>query len=61
MSLLVMVLVIAVIGLITYLVLQIPMPAPFKNVIVGLVILCVVLFILQSFGLIPNLGIRLVR
>ncbi len=54
MSLLSLVLTIAVVGVITWLILQIPMPAPFRNIILGIVVLFVIVWVLQQLGLISG-------
>ena len=56
MGLIELIVAIAVFGFVVWLCLQIPMPAPFKNIIVGVVCLALVLWLLQSFGLIHNIG-----
>lgn len=53
-----LVLSIAVLGFLVYMVLQIPMPAPFKNLIIGLVILLVIMWLLHGFGYLPHLRFR---
>jgi uncharacterized membrane protein YeaQ/YmgE (transglycosylase-associated protein family) len=54
MSLLSLVLTIAVVGVITWLILQTPMPAPFRNIILGIVVLFVIVWVLQQLGLISG-------
>lgn len=56
MSLISLVLVLAIIGFVCWIVLQVPMPAIMRNIIVGVVVLFVVLFLLQSFGLVGSLS-----
>lgn len=51
MSLVELVFYIALVGFLVWVVLQIPMAAPFKNLIIGVVIFAVVFWLLQSFGL----------
>ena len=51
----------AIIGFICYLIMQIPMLPVFKNVIVGIVIFVLILWLLQQFGFvgsIPNLKFK---
>lgn len=61
MSLLTLVLVLAIAGFCCWLVLQIPMPQIFKNIILGVVCLFLVLWILQSLGVstgLPTLQLK---
>jgi cation transporter-like permease len=41
---------IALIGVIAWLITQLPMPQPFRNVIVGLLLVLVILWALQTLG-----------
>lgn len=59
MSLISLLVVLVIVGFVAWALLQIPMPAPFKNIILGVLVLFVVLYVLQSFGLIGGLGLRL--
>lgn len=43
---------IAVVGFLCWLILQIPAPPIFKNVMMGVMILCLVLWLLSAFGLV---------
>ncbi len=56
MSLLTLIIVLAVAGFLSWLVLQIPMPAPFRNIIIGVVCLFLVLWVLQQFGVNTGFG-----
>lgn len=47
----------AFVGFLVWIILQIPMPAVFKNLIIGLVIFFVILYILQVLGV--STGIHL--
>lgn len=59
MSLISLIIVLALAGFVCWLIQQIPMPQPFPKIIVGVVCLFVVLWILQSFGLVgTNLRLR---
>ena len=58
MSLISMILVLVIAGFACWLLLQIPMPHPFPQVIAGLICLFVVLWLLQSLGLV-NTNLRL--
>lgn len=51
MSIVSVLLALAICGFLTWLVLQIPMPQIFRSLIVGLVIVFLVVFILQHFGI----------
>ncbi len=51
MSILSLVLTIAIAGFIVWLILQIPMPAQFRNIIIGVVAVVLVLYVLQIFGI----------
>ncbi len=59
MSLISLIVAIALTGFICWLVLQIPMPAPFPKVIIAIVCVFLILFLLQEFGLIT--GFRTLR
>jgi len=60
MSVISFLLVIAIVGFLVWLILQIPMPAPFKNIIIGIVCLVLVIWVLQQFGIATGLpSIRL--
>lgn len=51
---------IAFVGFLVWLVLQLPMPAPFKNVIIGVAIFGLILYVLSGFGLIHGFhGLKL--
>jgi hypothetical protein len=50
MSLISIILTIAIIGLVVWIILQIPMPAPFKNVIIGVALLLILLWLLKHLG-----------
>lgn len=58
-TILAIILPIAFCGFLAWLVLQIPMPAVFKNVIIGVLCLVLVLYVLQMFGV--DTGFRAVR
>lgn len=59
MSLLSILVVLLVVGFVVWLLLQVPIPAPFHRIIVGVVCLFMVLWLLQQFNLIPgNLRLR---
>ena len=51
-----MIVVLAVAGFLCWLVLQIPMPAPFRNIIIGVMCLFLVLWLLQQLGVNTGLG-----
>jgi hypothetical protein len=55
MSLLSLIVALAIAGLLCYIVLQIPMPQQFKNVIIGVMILFLVLWVLQAFGILAGM------
>jgi len=60
MSLVILLVVIAAVGLLTwFLVTVIPMPDVFAKALIAVAILGIVIYILQSFGLVGNLGPRL--
>ncbi len=53
MPLISLVLVLAVVGFICWLILQyVPMPAPFKSVIIVVIVIVMVLYLLQVFGVV---------
>ena len=54
MSLLMLVLTIAIVGFLVWLVLQIPMPGVFHNVIIGVVCVVLVLWLLQKLGVVTG-------
>lgn len=56
MSLIPIVLVLAVAGFVCWIVLQIPMPAVFRNVIMGVICFILVVWLLQSLGFVTGLG-----
>lgn len=61
MSLIPIILGLALAGFLSWLILQIPMPQPFRNVILGVIIVLLVLWVLQAFGVntgLPHLSIR---
>lgn len=59
MNIIELILAIAVCGFLVWLVTQIPMPALFRNIIVGLTCFAVVIYLLQAFGLIGGHILRL--
>jgi uncharacterized membrane protein YeaQ/YmgE (transglycosylase-associated protein family) len=58
MSIIALLVTLAIAGFVIYLILQIPMPQVFRNVILGVVCLVLVLWVLQQLGL-YNTGLRL--
>ena len=59
MSLLTLVILLALVGFVCWLIMQIPMPAPFQRIMLGVICLFLVLWLLQQFGLIGgNLRLR---
>lgn len=50
MSLISLLITLAIIGLIVWIILQIPMPSQIKNVIIGVAILFIVIWLLKSIG-----------
>ena len=56
MSILMLLVYLALIGLATWAITLIPMPTAIRNVIVGVAVVIVVLIALRSFGLLPRLG-----
>ncbi len=59
MSLISLIVSIAIAGFLVYLALQIPLPQVFKNVIIGLVTLFLVLWVLQELGVNTGFHLRL--
>lgn len=51
----------AVAGFLVWLVLQIPMHAMFKNIIIGVTCFALVIWVLSQFGMVPHLGRLRVR
>lgn len=51
----------AFVGVLIYLILQIPMPQPFKNIVLGLGILMAILVVLRAFGLIASTPVPILR
>lgn len=50
-----------IVGFLCWLVLQVPMPPPFKNVILGIIVLFLVLWVLQALGVdtgLPKLSLK---
>jgi predicted RND superfamily exporter protein len=61
MSLLSLIVTLAIAGFVAWIILQIPMPQQFKNVIIGVMILFLVLWVLQAFGIlagVPRLSLK---
>lgn len=56
MSLLPIILALAIIGFLCWILLQIPMPQVFRNVIIGVMILFLVLWVLQALGVVTGLS-----
>lgn len=53
------VLTLAICGFVCWLIMQIPMLPVFKNLIVGVIVICLVIWVLQNFGLVHyNLHLR---
>lgn len=50
MSILILALILALAGFLVWVILQIPMPMVFKNVILAVVGVCLIIFVLQQFG-----------
>jgi hypothetical protein len=42
---------VAIVGFLVWIVTQIPMPPVFRNVIIGVAVICLVIWLLQGFGL----------
>lgn len=55
MSIISLVLIIAAVGLVVWLVLQIPMPAIFQKVIMAVAALALIVWLLQQLGFVPGL------
>lgn len=51
MTLISLVLSIAIVGFLVWLILQIPMPAPFQKIIIAVTCVALLIYILQSFGI----------
>ncbi len=45
-----LILVLAICGFAAWLILQIPMPSIFKNIILGIMVICLVIWVLQILG-----------
>lgn len=59
MNIIELIITLAVAGFVTWVLLQIPMPAIFKNIILGVIAFALVIWVLQSFGLVHyNLRLR---
>lgn len=56
MSLISLIITVAILGFLCWLVLQIPLPQPFRNIIIGIIILFMVLWVLQQFGFLGDIG-----
>lgn len=54
MSLITLVLTIVCVGFVVWLVLQLGLPEPFPRILIAVVVFVLILWILQSFGLIPH-------
>ena len=54
MPLLNLILILAIVGVVAWLVLQLPMPQPFKTAIVALMTIGIIVYLLQVFGLLPS-------
>ena len=52
-------LMLVIFGFVAWLILQIPMPAPFKNIVLGVACLIAVLWVLQALGV--NTGFPVLR
>lgn len=59
MDLISVIVVLAVVGLLTWAILQIPMPPEIKKIIMVVIVVVICLWLLQAFGLIAGTGIRL--
>lgn len=55
MSIISLLVTLAIIGLVCWVILQIPMPTPIRNVIVGVAILFIVLWVVKALGVNLNL------
>lgn len=58
MGLIELLLVLVIIGFLTWIVMQIPMPQVFRNIAVGVIVLFVVIWLLQRLQLIGNIHIN---
>jgi uncharacterized membrane protein YeaQ/YmgE (transglycosylase-associated protein family) len=58
MSIIALLVTLAIAGFVVWLIFQIPMAPPFQNIITGIVLLVLVLWVLQQLGL-YNTGLRL--
>lgn len=58
MTLLSLLITLAIAGFIVWIITQIPMPATFRNVLVGIAILAMVIYVLQQFGLDTGLPLK---
>jgi len=56
MSILTIIIAIAVVGFIAWLLTQIPMPQPFRSLIIGIMIFLVVIWLLQQLGVMPSIS-----
>lgn len=54
-SIISLILTIAVIGIVVWFILQLPMPAVFRNLIIALVTLFVLIWLLEQFGMVNGL------
>lgn len=59
MSLISLLVVLVIAGFVCWLALQVPMAQPFKNVIIGVICLFLVLWLLQQLGLLSGMRLRL--
>lgn len=59
MSLIGIMLVLVIFGFLSWLILQIPMAQPMKNIIIGVMVFFVILWVLQEVGAIHGLNLRL--
>lgn len=59
MSLVTILIVLVVVGFLSWLILQIPMAAPMQKIIVGVMIFFVVMWVLQEVGILHGLNLRL--
>ncbi len=59
MSLISLLVAIVIVGFVVWLITLIPMPEPFHKVIIGVVVLFLVLFVLQSLGVLTGMNLRL--
>jgi len=55
-SIISIIILIALAGFVAWLVMQIPMPPPFRNVLLGVLILLLIIWVLQQLGVMPSLG-----